>query len=418
MKRKIAAILAADIAGFSKLVAEDEEGALERLGSARDHFVTSIDQYGGRVFNEAGDSILAEFQSAVDALRCAVEVQQHSRTLSRDEPRDRRMLYRIGLTIGDVVERDGNLLGDAVNVAARLESLAKPGGICISRSVHEHVSGKIAVRFLSLGEQKLKNIPARQHAYEVILPQLKSERTEAAARALDPPPITARAGSLSPATKRLAAGLAIAVCAGVAAWALPWHRLAAPFATPAATVAATPRPTPTATAKASEPSVERPAGKPASQAADPAATIAAPAPAGPSTPTSGPAPVPASPTHCSTFLPQTGTTISIPCPDAPAPAPTPAATIARPAAAPHAAPEAPASVAITLPTRRPADLSPPAPPPALPPAITTPAPEPAKADGQRAISRRKGQHCAEILERAQLGELSADDRDYLQRACR
>lgn len=167
MKRKIAAILAADIAGYSRLVAEDEEEAVRRLSSYRAVFDDFIARFNGRIFNTAGDAVLAEFQSAVDAVRCAVDVQESLRARNLAYPPSRQMNFRIGITIGDVVERDGDLLGDGVNIAARLESIAPPGGICVSRSVYEAVANKLTTTFTSVGQQKLKNMPEPVHAYTV-----------------------------------------------------------------------------------------------------------------------------------------------------------------------------------------------------------------------------------------------------------
>jgi adenylate cyclase len=151
LKRKIAAILAADVVEYSRLVAEDEEETLRRLVSYRsvfDDFVTKAD---GRIFNTAGDAVLAEFPSAVDALRAAIDIQESLRTRNMAYPPSRHMQFRMGLTVGDVVEREGDLLGDGVNIAARLQGLAVPGGICVSRSVHEQVANKLSVLFDDLG---------------------------------------------------------------------------------------------------------------------------------------------------------------------------------------------------------------------------------------------------------------------------
>lgn len=167
MKRKIAAILAADIAGYSKLIAEDEEETLRRLGSYRAVFDDFVARAGGRIFNTAGDSVLAEFSSTVEAVRCAIDIQESLRTRNLAYPASRQMNYRIGITVGDVVERDGDLLGDGVNIAARLESLAPAGGICISQAVHEQVANKLSVPFSDIGEQQVKNIPTPVHAFIV-----------------------------------------------------------------------------------------------------------------------------------------------------------------------------------------------------------------------------------------------------------
>ena len=169
MKRKIAAIFAADIAGYSRLVAEDEEETLRRLASYRQVTDDFIAKGGGRIFNTAGDAVLAEFPSAVEAVRCAIDIQESLRTRNMAYPPSRQMSFRIGITIGDVVERDGDLLGDGVNIAARLEGLAEVGGICISRAVHEQVANKLSVQFADIGAQEVKNIPTPVHAYMVAM---------------------------------------------------------------------------------------------------------------------------------------------------------------------------------------------------------------------------------------------------------
>ncbi len=169
MKRKIAAIFAADIAGYSRLVAEDEEETLRRLASYREVIDDFIAKAGGRIFNTAGDAVLAEFPSAVDAVRCAIDIQESLRTRNMAYPPSRQMSFRIGITIGDVVERNGDLLGDGVNIAARLEGLAEVGGICVSRAVHEQVANKLSVQFADIGAQEVKNIPTPVHAYMVAM---------------------------------------------------------------------------------------------------------------------------------------------------------------------------------------------------------------------------------------------------------
>jgi class 3 adenylate cyclase len=167
MKRKIAAIFAADVAGYSKLVAEDEEETLRRLASYRAVMDDFIARAGGRIFNTAGDAVLAEFPSAVEAVRCAIDIQESLRTRNLAYPPSRQMSFRIGITVGDVVERDGDLLGDGVNIAARLEGIAPVGGICISRTVHEQVANKLSVQFSDIGEQQVKNIPNPVHAFHI-----------------------------------------------------------------------------------------------------------------------------------------------------------------------------------------------------------------------------------------------------------
>jgi class 3 adenylate cyclase len=192
MKRKIAAIFAADIAGYSRLVAEDEEETLRRLASYREVTDDFIARAGGRIFNTAGDAVLAEFPSAVEAVRCAIDIQESLRTRNMAYPPSRQMAFRIGITIGDVVERDGDLLGDGVNIAARLEGLAEVGGICVSRAVHEQVANKLSVQFADIGAQEVKNIPTPVHAYMVAMrredgtyatPQVKKPLAKPAAAA-------------------------------------------------------------------------------------------------------------------------------------------------------------------------------------------------------------------------------------------
>jgi class 3 adenylate cyclase len=192
MKRKIAAIFAADIAGYSRLVAEDEEETLRRLASYRSVTDEFIAKAGGRIFNTAGDAVLAEFPSAVEAVRCAIDIQESLRTRNMAYPASRQMNFRIGITIGDVVERDGDLLGDGVNIAARLEGLAEAGGICVSRSVHEQVANKLSVQFADIGAQEVKNIPTPVHAYMVAM--RREDGTYATPQLKKPPSVATPAG--------------------------------------------------------------------------------------------------------------------------------------------------------------------------------------------------------------------------------
>jgi class 3 adenylate cyclase len=167
VKRKIAAIVAADVVGYSRLMSDDEEHTLQRLQASRAVFDEFVSRYDGRIFNTAGDSVLAEFASAVEAVRCALEIQESLRTKNLGVPDDRQMLFRLGINIGDIVEREGDLLGDGVNIAARLQGLANPGGICVSRAVYEQVENKLAVGFADIGPQIVKNLPNPIHAYFV-----------------------------------------------------------------------------------------------------------------------------------------------------------------------------------------------------------------------------------------------------------
>src|ERR1700758_4327482 len=183
MKRKIAAIFAADIAGYSRLVAEDEEETLRRLASYRQGTDDFIAKCGGRIFNNAGE-----------AVRCAIDIQESLRTRNMAYPPSRQMAFRIGITIGDVVERDGDLLGDGVNIAARLEGLAEVGGICVSRAVHEQVANKLSVQFADIGAQEVKNIPTPVHAYMVAM--RREDGTYSMPQVKKP---SAKAGSAAPA---------------------------------------------------------------------------------------------------------------------------------------------------------------------------------------------------------------------------
>jgi formylglycine-generating enzyme required for sulfatase activity/class 3 adenylate cyclase len=170
MKRKISVILAADVAGYSSLVSDDEEETLRQLAKCRALFADLTNRGGGRIFNTAGDAIFAEFASAVNAVRCAIDIQEQMRARNSTYPPNRQMVFRIGITIGDVVERDDDLLGDGVNIAARIQALAPPGGVCISRSTYENVARKILVKFSDLGLRQVKNIPDPVHVYQLDAP--------------------------------------------------------------------------------------------------------------------------------------------------------------------------------------------------------------------------------------------------------
>jgi Adenylate and Guanylate cyclase catalytic domain len=142
---------------------------LRRLATYRAVFEDFIARFDGRIFNTAGDAVLAEFSSSVEAVRCAIDVQESLRTRNLAYPASRQMSFRIGITVGDVVEREGDLLGDGVNIAARLEGIAQPGGLCVSRAVYEQVANKLSVEFTDIGEQQLKNIPTPIHAFTLAL---------------------------------------------------------------------------------------------------------------------------------------------------------------------------------------------------------------------------------------------------------
>ena len=167
--RRLAAILAADVAGYSRLMGSDEEGTLERLKALRRELLDpKIAEHRGRLVKTTGDGLLVEFGSVVDALRCAVEVQREMTGRIAGVPPDNRIELRIGINVGDVVVEDGDIFGDGVNVAARLEGLAEPGGICVSARVQEDAAGRLDLAFEDMGDQQLKNITRPVRAYRVI----------------------------------------------------------------------------------------------------------------------------------------------------------------------------------------------------------------------------------------------------------
>jgi adenylate cyclase len=165
--RRLAAILAADIAGYSRLMAEDEKATLRTLGTYRAAIADLVTEHEGRIFGTSGDSIIAEFASAVNSVRAGVAIQRALERRNMDLPKEKRMEFRIGINLGDVVVEGADLLGDGVNVAARLEGIAEPGGICISGSVKEQIDGKLQFLLTALGEQSLKNIPRPVSVYRV-----------------------------------------------------------------------------------------------------------------------------------------------------------------------------------------------------------------------------------------------------------
>ncbi len=166
-ERRLAAILCADVVGYSRLMESDEEETIRALNSCRQTIDELVASHHGRVFGSAGDSVVAEFPSAVGAVRCAADIQRHQEAKAAGVSDDRRMRLRIGINLGDIVVEDGNLLGDGVNVAARLQALGEPGGLCISANIYEQVEGKLDLVFDDLGEQTVKNIARPIRAYRV-----------------------------------------------------------------------------------------------------------------------------------------------------------------------------------------------------------------------------------------------------------
>src|ERR1700752_339102 len=169
MERKLAAIFSADVAGYSRLMGDDEETTIRTLTAYRAVISSLIQQYRGRVVDSPGDNLLAEFVSVVDAVRCAVEIQYALKAKNTELPDHRQMRFRIGINLGDVIVEGERLYGDGVNIAARLESLAIPGGICISGTVYDHVENKLALNYEYQGEQTVKNIAKPVRVYRVVL---------------------------------------------------------------------------------------------------------------------------------------------------------------------------------------------------------------------------------------------------------
>src|SRR5438094_881650 len=169
MERKLTAILSADVKGYSRLMGEDEEATVRTLTTYRQVMTTLIQQHRGRVVDSPGDNLLAEFASAVDAVRCAVEVQHELRVRNAELPDQRKMEFRIGINVGDVIIEGERLYGDGVNIAARLEGLAEPGGICISGTVYDQIKNKLALGYEYLGEQTVKNIAKPVRVWRVVM---------------------------------------------------------------------------------------------------------------------------------------------------------------------------------------------------------------------------------------------------------
>src|SRR5262249_47971676 len=170
VERRLTAILAADVAGYSRLMGADEEGTLAQLKAHRRALVDpKIAEHRGRIVKTTGDGMLVEFASVVDALRCAVEVQRGMAERNADVPQDRRIEFRVGIHQGDVIIEGGDIFGDGVNVAARLEGIAEPGDICVQNRVQEDEEGKLESPFENAGEQQLKNIARPVRVYRVRL---------------------------------------------------------------------------------------------------------------------------------------------------------------------------------------------------------------------------------------------------------
>src|SRR2546429_1889486 len=169
IERKLAAILSADVKGYSRLMGEDEVATIRTLTAYQEAMTTFIQQHRGRVVDASGDNLLAEFASVVDAVQCAVEIQRELKTKNADLPAPQRMEFRIGINVGDVIVEGERIYGDGVNIAARLEGLAEAGGICISGIVYDQVENKLALGYKYLGKQVVKNIARPVQVYRVYM---------------------------------------------------------------------------------------------------------------------------------------------------------------------------------------------------------------------------------------------------------
>ncbi len=167
-KRKLAAILSADVEGYSRLMDDDEEATVRTLTAYRNAIADLVQQFRGRIVDTPGDNILAEFTSVVDAVNCAVEIQRDLAERNTDLPYNRQMQFRMGVNLGDVIEEEGRIYGDGVNIAARVESLADAGGICIAGSAYDQVVSKLELGYEDLGEHQVKNISTPILVYRVL----------------------------------------------------------------------------------------------------------------------------------------------------------------------------------------------------------------------------------------------------------
>jgi adenylate cyclase len=201
LERRLAAILAADVEGYSRLMQGDEDATMAMLSARRALVDQLIARHRGRIANTAGDSVLAEFASVLDAVDCAVEIQAALEQANEGEPEGRRMRFRIGVNVGDVMVKDGDIFGDGVNVTARLEGLVKGGEICVSRGVHDHLRHRGSMVFEDLGEQLVKNIAHPIRAFRLRVGEAASLQevpiAEETAEAVEPPSAATAIAELS-----------------------------------------------------------------------------------------------------------------------------------------------------------------------------------------------------------------------------
>ena len=177
MEYKLAAVLASDMVGYSRLMEADEQGTLARLRTHRIELIDpAIAKNQGRIIKTTGDGMLVEFQSVADAVRCAAEIQERMRRRNADVPENRRIQFRIGINLGDIIFDEGDIYGDGVNVAVRLEQLAEVGGICVTQAVYDQVSDRIDVAFEDLGEKALKNISRPVRVWRAVVDAPKSRQ--------------------------------------------------------------------------------------------------------------------------------------------------------------------------------------------------------------------------------------------------
>mgnify|MGYP000907639562 CR=1 FL=1 len=309
IKRRLSCILAADAVGYSAHMGRDEVGTVRVLAAHRAVIDGIIAFHEGRIVGTAGDSVLAEFSSVVEAVRCAVEIQEAIKTRNDSLPPAQQMSFRVGINLGDVVVRENDLLGDGINVAARLETLAEPGGICISSGVYDQITGKLDLGFEDIGEQNLKNIMRPIRVYRISGARPAAMSSEFASPAALPS--QARdARQAAPSSGRWMLGVGSAagavLVAGLAAWQAGWLRVGNPV--PAVSQPAAP---------AASPAVAAPAQSPASP---PPTAVAAPSASTPSS--AGATPLPSK-------APGIADTVASP---APAPGATPPATRIQPTA--------------------------------------------------------------------------------------
>lgn len=199
IERKLTTILAADVAGYSRLMATDEVAAMAALKEAREVFARLIARHRGRIANTAGDGLLADFPSVVEAVQCAVEVQRELTVRHRQRDQDLAMRFRIGVHLGDVLVDGGDLFGEGVNLAARLQSMAEPGGVLISQAVYDQVRAKLAIAYEYLGERQPRNLAEKVPVYRLVLsdtatPSGRPQASPSPAKDLAPTPATTEEG--------------------------------------------------------------------------------------------------------------------------------------------------------------------------------------------------------------------------------